>query len=301
MNNLKKIIVCPVCLKGLSLKMGHYYCPECGRSYAVKEGIPVLVKGEIFDSQIQNKEYEWKRKEILVFDAVDDYEKFMSRPYFRDLKEQISQELKLLKDNKNEVLEVGAGISLFAPMFADKNLVLTDLSFSLLRKNEAHIFKVVADGEYLPFADQSFDFIYVIGLIHHLPNQRRGLKELKRLVRPGGQIFLSEPTKWSFNLIYYLVRRLLLKIMGERWLKRLSGCGTPYESFINLKLVKEIFKDDFEIKVKKIFPCRWPPLLFLEKMKIIVPLNKFWQKVPLVRNFGSIIFITLTRKKYYGV
>lgn len=47
----------------------------------------------------------------------------------------------------------------------------------------------------LPFARDSFDFAYIINVLHHLPSpqhQREALEEIARVVRPGGLLFVHE-------------------------------------------------------------------------------------------------------------
>jgi ubiquinone/menaquinone biosynthesis C-methylase UbiE len=49
---------------------------------------------------------------------------------------------------------------------------------------------VQADAEELPFRDAAFDLVMAIGVLHHLPDPRRALQSLARLVRPGGYIHI---------------------------------------------------------------------------------------------------------------
>jgi SAM-dependent methyltransferase len=51
-----------------------------------------------------------------------------------------------------------------------------------------------ADIQELPFKDESFDFVFGNSFLHHLPDLGRGLHELSRVLKTGGQaVFLHEP------------------------------------------------------------------------------------------------------------
>lgn len=41
-----------------------------------------------------------------------------------------------------------------------------------------------------PFAPETFDFVYSVGVLHHLPDPERGIHSLVALVRPGGSMFV---------------------------------------------------------------------------------------------------------------
>lgn len=43
-----------------------------------------------------------------------------------------------------------------------------------------------ADAERLPFADASFDLVYSYGVLHHSPDTRQAVREVHRVLRPGG-------------------------------------------------------------------------------------------------------------------
>ncbi len=53
----------------------------------------------------------------------------------------------------------------------------------------------VADGRALPFEDASFDHAYSISVLEHIeePGDVEGLRELARVVRPGGRVLVTLP------------------------------------------------------------------------------------------------------------
>ncbi len=50
----------------------------------------------------------------------------------------------------------------------------------------AHV--VQADLLKAPFRSESFDFIYCLGVLHHLPDPEKGLRSLLRYLKPGGEM-----------------------------------------------------------------------------------------------------------------
>jgi SAM-dependent methyltransferase len=57
-------------------------------------------------------------------------------------------------------------------------------------KNFSNIHLVQANIYELPFAEKSYDFIYSVGVIHHLPDPERGLQAIAPFLKPGGQFFI---------------------------------------------------------------------------------------------------------------
>jgi len=97
-----------------------------------------------------------------------------------------------------DVLEVGVGTGLALPNYnRDKLITGIDLSKEMLRKarertREDALTNVQAllemDAEATPFADASFDIAVAMFVASVVPNPRRLLAEMRRLVRPGGDI-----------------------------------------------------------------------------------------------------------------
>jgi phosphatidylethanolamine/phosphatidyl-N-methylethanolamine N-methyltransferase len=99
-----------------------------------------------------------------------------------------------------DVLEVGVGTGLALPHYhRDKSITGIDLSVEMLRKARERTIRdglthVQAlhemDAEATTFADKSFDIAVAMFVASVVPNPRRLLAEMRRLVRPGGNILM---------------------------------------------------------------------------------------------------------------
>lgn len=89
-----------------------------------------------------------------------------------------------LKDKK--VLEVGAGSGLLQDIVND----YTALDISASARHFFHKPFVEASATNMPFPDNSFDALWSLWVLEHIPNPEKALLEMRRVVKPGGHIFL---------------------------------------------------------------------------------------------------------------
>ena len=74
----------------------------------------------------------------------------------------------------------------------DLSKELTDLSYQKHKKNRCSF--LIADGLQLPYKDNTFDACMSIAVIHHIKDPKKRyafVKELLRIVRPGGTVLVS--------------------------------------------------------------------------------------------------------------
>ena len=78
---------------------------------------------------------------------------------------------------------------------------------------------IQADLHDLPFATESFDFIYSIGVLHHLPDPEAGFRSLLQYLKPGGeiQIYLywepeGQPIKTALLSAVAAIRKLTTRL-----------------------------------------------------------------------------------------
>jgi demethylmenaquinone methyltransferase / 2-methoxy-6-polyprenyl-1,4-benzoquinol methylase len=73
------------------------------------------------------------------------------------------------------------------------------------------------DGLALPLADDSFDAVTISFGLRNLADRDRGLREMRRVLRPGGRLFIlefSQPHRWFRPLYYFYLEKLLPRIAG---------------------------------------------------------------------------------------
>jgi SAM-dependent methyltransferase len=63
---------------------------------------------------------------------------------------------------------------------------------------------VNGDALTLPFPDETFDRIIAAEVVEHIPDDERALRELARVLRSGGRIAVTVPTRWPERVCWAL-------------------------------------------------------------------------------------------------
>ena len=150
------------------------------------------------------------------------------------------------------VLEVGCGAAIDLARFAKGGAEVTGVDLSpaaieLARANfsqqRLHGRFEVADGEHLPFPDNSFDLVYAHGVVQYTADPQRLVDECRRVLKPGGEAVFQVYNRISWlNALSKLMKvglehddaPVLLKFSAGEF-RRLLG------SFREVKIVPERF------------------------------------------------------------
>jgi ubiquinone/menaquinone biosynthesis C-methylase UbiE len=121
-----------------------------------------------------------------------------------------------------EALEAGASIVYAVDIKQPKNNI-QDKRFIFCR----------FDAQNLLFIDNAFDVVISIGLIEYI-NLNKGIKELKRVLKPGGILIFQTKDSRGWKHRFYKLR---CKLFG----KKIVGCPQDYDTLLG-KLI-----EDFEM------------------------------------------------------
>jgi SAM-dependent methyltransferase len=128
-----------------------------------------------------------------------------------------------------KVLEVGCGIGTDGLRFAKAGATytgidLTEAAVDLAKKNfdafgMAGQFRA-SDAENLDFADESFDLVYSHGVLHHTPDIGAAVREIRRVLKPGGRAIVMLYHRGSYN---YRIGIRVLRCAGAGLLQSERG------------------------------------------------------------------------------
>jgi SAM-dependent methyltransferase len=123
------------------------------------------------------------------------------------------------------VLEVGCGAGTDLARFAKGGAIVTGVdvaasAIELARKNfaqqglEADLRE--ADGEHLPFADDTFDLVYAHGVVQYTPDGRALVSECRRVLTPGGEAIFQVYNRISWLNALSKLMKVPLEHEGRR-------------------------------------------------------------------------------------
>lgn len=292
-NKLLNFICCPLCKKKFDLDIfikeeneeiidGALLC-SCGQAFPIISGIPRILPENLmevvkkrfpdFFSKYKNifvkKNKSLISEEFLQKKRTSDsfgfeWEKFSEmrgewRKNFNFYFEPTGK--KFPKNNTALELGCGNGRHTFYASELFKDLIAVDLSLAVdvaysNNKNQKNVHFIQTDIYNLPFEDKFFDFIFCIGVLHHLPNPEAGFKKLVEKLNNNGNILVyvyHSFSKKSFNFYLLSITNFFRNITTKLPHKLLFALCYPIAFLSSLILVWP-----YKFFFKKIVKNNWP-------------------------------------------
>ena len=110
----------------------------------------------------------------------------------------------------HEILEIGSGTGALLNELLRRGYRArgVELSQALIDEGQRHFGPLPiarVTGTTLPAADRSFDVVMSFDVFEHIPDSDAHLREVARVLVPGGSYLIQTPNKWS-NVIFETIR-----------------------------------------------------------------------------------------------
>ncbi len=198
-----------------------------------------------------DKRERWRRYWDKHSASYDKQMRFFDRVLFGDSRAWVCSQA------TGDTLEVGIGTGLNLPLYpAGTALTGIDISPAMLKlaaDRARRLGRTVdlreADAGALPFGDASFDTVVCTFSLCAIPDHRRAVSEMHRVLRPGGPLLLADHiagSARSVRVIQWLLETVTVPTGGEHFLRRpldqvrAEGFAIERQERFNLGIIERI-------------------------------------------------------------
>ena len=279
--------------KSAEIMSGWLRCGKCGRNFPIIRGVPRMLLGPLRATlQQEYPDFFAKSEQHLEAEAGAGQESKVRTMrsfgyewrHFSDFRPEGEANFRWYfaayppESLRGKVLldaGCGKGRHLFFAAQHARTVIGVDLSPAVdaAFDNTGHLENVhIVQGDlfHLPLRPQSFDMVYSLGVLHHLPEPEAGFREILRYGKPGSDVLvylywsLNDEPRWKKDLLNLvgIVRRVTTRLPFPL-LRAFSWCVAvgceicfvaPYRLLRNTRL--KVFAETLPLKLYANFPFR---------------------------------------------
>ncbi len=153
----------------------------------------------------------------LFDDIAENYIKKDLKFYSRLMRKlRLKRSLRNIKKPINRLLEIGCGAGFSAEYLKNDYIEFIGVDYSEKLIQYANKFNKYDKTKFIAKnikdfqTEQKFDVIFMIGVLHHIPDPEKVLNDLKTMLKPNGMIIANEPQRG--NPIITLMRKIRKKV-----------------------------------------------------------------------------------------
>jgi SAM-dependent methyltransferase len=208
------------------------------------------------------------------------------------------------------VLEIGLGYGTLGKYIAERGAVYHGLDIAptpveMMR----HRLRMLGDGTgadarvvqgsalKIPFASETFDFVYSIGCLHHTGNLGTSFAEVRRVLKPGGTVVLMLYNRYSWRQLWRVDRRRLAAVfrtgrvpsakkIRSYYDRNAAGDAAPHTDFTSRHGARRLLVGfaDVRIRAENLDRIRFRRTTLVPRERLL--------RGPLPRLFGLDLYIT---------
>lgn len=272
---MKKIFICPNCAKNLEFAADKYFCPVCGGTYRMENGIIFFAGSDCeknnFDGDLCGALFEMEKKHF----------------WHTGRKEMVWQMLRRFikgKASNLKMLDFGCGNGNISYYLRTKGInvegaetSLSALNFCKIRA-DIPLYLIDPEKQTLPFPSESYDIVGLFDVLEHVGKDQLLLEEIFRICRKGGRVIVTVPANeylWSYFDV-------------------ISGHKRRYSK---IDLVQKLEKTGFKTEKISFYMFFLLPFMYLRKFRFFKKNNDRFDSLAEAKTFPVIndIFLLILR------
>lgn len=193
--------------------------------------------------------------------------------------------------SKHLILEIGCGDGEFTKRLIHLNskIIATDLTPSVVAKGRKtikgkNIKFMVDNAEKMQFKNNSFDIVCGVSILHHIDREKT-LKEVFRVLKPGGQLFFTEPN---------LLNPHIFAGLNINWLRERMEFSPDETALIRWEVTKLLKRIGF----KKVAVTNYDflhPKTPTSLIKAVEKISDALEKMPFIKEISGSLIVWATK------